>query len=660
MAQDSYSLKILADVADFQAGMSKIPGITEKQAARAAAALANNMARGADKAMKAAADAAAKAAAKIGAASDDAGEKIGKFGSATGKLASALSVVSPDLADAARNLGDLADGGELANDAWKTFGAAISGNAILLGTLGAAVVAAGLAYRAATLEIERINEQRVFERELAQTLVPAELALRDALQAQAVATGDLSEAGLAELKVRQATQSSVAAYLTANTAKVNALREEMAAGEKYIDLQRGVATAIVIVNDLTTGLAATVARAAVSGRKLSEVVADDARALNTMFDSLTGLESGAAQSESQIRALNDAATANTKALKATQVAVLDAQAAVAGKTGTDAAATAATEAATDATRERMEAEGALAQFLAGLSEQRQAIADEQLTEEQRLRTERDRIIQGIEDDLATQLAEETLTGAERIAALEAAHETELMIEQKYLEDRTAIIMAGDAQVEAARADARADAAGAQEATQAAQIALAQSGAQSLVDITSAIYSGMTDAGLKKGLKAAFIASKIFALAQAGINTALSISYALASPLPPPGPQLAAIAAGISGAVAFASIAAQQPPAFHSGTVYADGPGSAGLRSNEFGAILERGEVIIPADRANEPGMRDMLGAIIDGQVGPGMLASGMDRSSVPRLLTRILGALAFRAAPIPTLFTRSSRPGRRS
>ena len=57
MAQDSYSLKILADVADFQAGMSKIPGITEKQAARAAAALANNMARGADKAMKAAADA---------------------------------------------------------------------------------------------------------------------------------------------------------------------------------------------------------------------------------------------------------------------------------------------------------------------------------------------------------------------------------------------------------------------------------------------------------------------------------------------------------------------------------------------------------------------------------------------------------------------------
>ena len=500
----------------------------------------------------------------------------------------------------------------------------------------------------------------MFERELAQTLVPAELALRDALQAQAVATGNLSEAGLAELKVRQATQSSVAAYLTANTDKINAMREEMAADEKYIDLQRGVATAIVIVNDLTTGLAATVARAAVSGRSLSEVVADDARALNTMFDSLTGLESGAAQSESQIRALNDAATANTKALKATQIATLDAQAAIAGKTGTDAAATAATEAATDAARERMEAEGALAQFLAGLAEQRQAIADEQLTEEQRLRTERDRIIQGIEDDLATQLAEETLTGAERIAALEAAHETELMIEQRYLEDRTAMIMAGDARVEVVRADARADAAATQVATQDAQIALAQSGAQSLVDITSAIYGGMTDAGLKKGLKAAFAASKIAALAQAGINTAIAVSNALATPLPPPLPQIAAIAAGVSGAVAWAAIAAQQPPAFHTGTVYADGPGSAGLRANEFGAILERGEVIIPADRANEPGMRDMLGAIIDGQIGPGMLASGMDRSSVPRLLTRILGALAFRAAPIPTLFTRASRPGRRS
>jgi len=660
MAQDSYSLKILADVADFQAGMSKIPGITEKQAARAAAALANNMARGADKAMKAAADAAAKAAAKVAKATDDAGEKIGKFGSATGKLASALSVVSPDLADAARNLGDLADGGELANDAWKSFGGAISGNAILLGALGAAVVAAGLAYRAATLEIERINEQRMFEQQLAQTLVPAELALRDALQAQAVATGHLSEAGLAQLKVRQATQASVAAYLTANNLKINALREEIEASEKYINLQRGVATVIVAVNDLTTGLAATVARAVASGRSLSEVVADDARALNTMFDSLTGLESGAAQSESQIRTLNSAATANTKALKATQAATLDAQAAIASKTGTDAAATAATEAATDAARERMAAEGALASFLSGLAGQRQTIADDHLTEEQRLRTERDRAIQAIEDDLAAQMAEENLTGAEKIAALDAAHETELVIEAEYQRRRADLIMAGDAQVEATRADARADAAQAQQATQTAQIALAQSGAQSLVDITSAIYGGMTDAGLKKGLKAAFAASKIAALAQAGLNTALAISNALATIAPPPLPQLAAIAAGVSGAIAFAAIAAKQPPTYHEGTLYADGPSSSGLRSNEFGAILERGEVVIPAGRANEPGMRDMLGAIIDGQIGPGMLASGMDRSSVPRILNRILGALAFRAAPIATLFVRASRPGRRS
>jgi hypothetical protein len=598
--------------------------------------------------------------AKVNGTAGSAAAQIGKVGGSAGKLAGFLSVVSPGLADAARNVGDLADGGELASEAWESFGGALKANALVLGTLGAAVVAAGLAYRAATLEISRINEQRKFEHELAQSLVPAELALRDALQAQAVATGNLSEAGLAELKIRQATQSQVAAYLTANNEKINALREEMAASEKYINLQRGVAAAIVIVNDLTTGLAATVARAVASGRSLSEVVADDARALNTMFDSLTGLESGAAQSESQIRSLNSAAAANTKALKATQAATLDAQAAIASKTGTDAAATAATEAATDAARERMAAEGALANFLTGLAGQRQTIADDQLTEEQRLRTERDRAIQAIEDDLAAQIADENLTGAERIAALEAAHETELVIEAEYQRRRADLIMAGDAQVEATRADARADAAQAQRATQDAQIALAQQSAQSLVDLTSAIYGGMTDAGLKKGLGAAFAVSKAAALAQAGLNTALAISNALATPLPPPAPQIAAAAAAVSGGVAFARIAAQQPPTYHEGTLYADGPGSPGLGGDEFYALMQRGEVVIPSDRAAEPGMRELLGAILDGQIGPGHLASGMDRSSVPRLLSRILGALSSRGAPAPTPWQRQTRPGRRS
>jgi hypothetical protein len=598
--------------------------------------------------------------AKVNGTAGSAADKISKVGGSAGKLAGFLSVVSPGLADAARNVGDLADGGELASEAWESFGGALKANALVLGTLGAAVVAAGLAYRAATLEISRINEQRKFEHELAQSLVPAENALRDALQAQAVATGKLSEAGLAELKVRQATQAQVSAYLTATADKINALESEIASGQKYINLQRGIAAALVIVADLTSGLGATIGRAAASGRSLSEVIADDARALNSAFDAVTGLESGADDARARIDALNTAAAQNTAALKAAQLATLDAQAALEAKGNADAAATAATEAGADAARDRLDAEQALQTFLDGLSAQRQAITDQALSDEQRLRTERDRALQEIEDNLSAQLAAEQLTASEKVAALEAARETELVIEQQYLEQRAALIAGADAAVEEQRAAARADAADAQAATQDAQIALAQQSAQSLVDLTSAIYGGMTDAGLKKGLGAAFAVSKAAALAQAGLNTALAISNALATPLPPPAPQIAAAAAAVSGGVAFATIAAQQPPTYHEGTLYADGPGSPGLGGDEFYALMQRGEVVIPSGRAAEPGMRELLGAILDGQIGPGHLASGMDRSSVPRLLSRILGALSSRGAPAPTPWQRQTRPGRRS
>ena len=598
--------------------------------------------------------------ARVSGSSGGAADKIGKVGGATNKLAGFLSVVSPGLADAARNVGDLADGGELAADAWDGFGSALKANVAVLGVLGGAVIAAGLAYRAATLEIAQINEQRQFEHELAVSLIPAERALAEAKLAEAEATGKLSAAQVAELKVRQATQQQVGDYLRATAEKINALQAELDAGQKYINLQRGIAAALVVVADLTTGLGATLGRMAASGRSLSEVLADDARALNEMFDSVTGLESGAAQSQAQIRALNAAAAANTERMKEAQTATLAAEAALRQKTDADGASTGAQEKAADAARDRLAAEQALKGFLTGLSGQRQAITDQTLSDEQRLRVERDRAIQEIEDNLSAQLDNQNLTAAEKVAALEAAHETELAIERKYQADRAALIAGADAAVEEQRAAARADAADAQRATQDAQIALAQQGAQSLVDLTSAIYGGMTDAGLKKGLKAAFAASKAAALAQAGLNLALSISNALATPLPPPAPQIAAAAAAVSGGVAFAKIAAQQPPTYHEGTLYADGPGAPGLGASEFWALMERGEIVIPADRAAEPGMRELLGAILDGQIGPGQLASGMDRSSVPHLLAGILGALSRRGAPAPTPWQPAARPGRRS
>lgn len=597
---------------------------------------------------------------KVNGEAESGADKFGKIGGSAGKAAGFLSVLSPELADAASSVSDLADGGELASEAWTSFGGAISANIAVLGPLAAAVAAGAVAYRAATLEVQRINEQRQFEHELAQSLIPAETALRDARIAEAEATGRLSSAEVARLEIQQATQESVAQYTRETITKINAIQAELEAGQKYINLQRGIAAALTIVADLTTGLGSTLGRAAASGRSLSEVIADDARALNAAFDSVTGLESGADDARARIDALNGAIVENADAASKASRALLRARAAEEEAADASSGSAAAQKEAADAARDRLAAEQGLAAFLGGLASQRQAITDQTLSDEQRLRVERDRAIQEIEDNLSAQLDNQNLTAAQKIAALEAAHQTELVVEEKFQADRTALILGADAAVEEQRAAARADAAAAQEATQQAQIDLAQQGAQSLVDLTSAIYGGMTDAGLKKGLKATFAASKAAALAQGALNLALSVSNALATPLPPPGPQIAAAAAAVSGGVALAQIAAQQPPVYHDGTLYADGPRSPGLGADEFSAVLQRGEVVIPADRAAEPGMRALLGAVLDGRLSRRDLSAGMDGSSVPRLLGAILGRLSARSAPAAARWSPAARPGRRS
>jgi hypothetical protein len=65
---------------------------------------------------------------------------------------------------------------------------------------------------------------------------------------------------------------------------------------------------------------------------------------------------------------------------------------------------------------------------------------------------------------------------------------------------------------------------------------------------------------KRAALVAFRVSQAAALAQAGINTALAISNALAQPVPPPVAAALAVAAGLAGGVQVAAIASQSPPA----------------------------------------------------------------------------------------------------
>jgi hypothetical protein len=58
-------------------------------------------------------------------------------------------------------------------------------------------------------------------------------------------------------------------------------------------------------------------------------------------------------------------------------------------------------------------------------------------------------------------------------------------------------------------------------------------------------------------------------------------------------------------------------------------------------------------------MRELLGAILDGQISPRSMAAGMDGSSVPGLLRALLSAVGRRGAPMARAWTPAARPGRR-
>ena len=258
MAQDSYTLRILAEVNDFQQGLSKIPGITEKQAAKAAAALAAQLARG----TKAATKDAEAAAKKVG-------DVFGKAGGTAAKLGGALSMISPEAAAAAGAINDLGDVGEVAAEIWEGAGAAIQANALVLGTLAAALVVAAAAYRAVTLEITREQERLAFEADLSKQATASAKKLADAQLALQVATGELSEEEGALLQIRLASRDSLREILVSNDKKISQIQADLEATQKYVNAQRGLAAVLAVV--AAGGVTGEVGWAAMSSARRPEL-----------------------------------------------------------------------------------------------------------------------------------------------------------------------------------------------------------------------------------------------------------------------------------------------------------------------------------------------------------------------------------------------------
>lgn len=219
----------------------------------------------------------------------------------------------------------------------------IASNAATLGTLTLAIGAAGVAYRVYGQEADRVYSRRAFDQELTESLRDSELGLRDAMLDQREAVGALTaqEAGL--LRIRYAIQDQAREYASDNQKKIDALNEEIEATKKYINFQRGVAAELAVIYTFTIGAGDTVRRTT-AGESVKEVAASNARAINDIIDSFTGLEAGSDDARAKIESLNQATQENASNLQETRKAQEEAlKATLAGKDATKAATAAEKE-----------------------------------------------------------------------------------------------------------------------------------------------------------------------------------------------------------------------------------------------------------------------------------------------------------------------------
>lgn len=141
-------LTLSADISGLRKQLESIPGLTAEQA-RAMAAELNKSFKASESAAKKAAEASKKAmeetrssADKAAKAASDLGDKFGKVGSNSAKLAGALSMVSPELGEVARGIADIADVGEV-GAAFSTLGFAATAATAVIALFGAGLLPIG-------------------------------------------------------------------------------------------------------------------------------------------------------------------------------------------------------------------------------------------------------------------------------------------------------------------------------------------------------------------------------------------------------------------------------------------------------------------------------------------------------------------------------------
>ena len=538
-----------------------------------------------------AADKKLKALPATASAFDGATDKIGKFGGATGKAAAFLSVLSPSLADVAKNAGDLADGAELAAELLEAASASAGTVATVAGVLAVALAAAATAYAvvgnaAATSEnMERSAAVAMLESQdaadkLAASLTKVAEAHR---QTSAVYSDNSVKIALLSGALEQYEVDAMAAAQTVKdgtAAERDALRESLRLTDERLSAANKVAASeSALAEERAIAIVAQGEMGAASKRLRMSL-----EELNTTTDTQAGIVSDLIIKQGQqAKADKDAATAATRSAKAQQSAAADVQAADEAASAAAAARAAGEQRLQEFIKARAAAEKDYADGVASLRDIESEANSDRLTEIEALGQARADQMAALNAMLTEQLAAAEGNELKQAEIEQAGRDARLAIEQRYQRDKGEIVAEGNAAI------AEENGAALDEQRRAAGVAAeAQlSVTAELLDSVSSLAGALMNAGItesKAGLKALFGIQQGAAVAAATINTGLAVSNALALPLPPPLPQIAAVAAGIAGAVQVVNILATPPPSFRSGY----------MPDQQLAMIEPQSEMVVPA------------------------------------------------------------------
>ena len=539
-------------------------------------------------------DAADKAQSKMDALNEEAsrvGDGFGKVGGSAAKAAGAVGMLSPAAGDAVGSLADLADVGEMAAEASAALGVSAMAVSVALAAIASAAALAAAAYTGwneETATATRLTEQ---QNALTAAMAPLYEDTEAAIRAARVELGLMTEA---QAEMIDAGLAGLAQYQEATEAtrkRLSELRASQASMTGQVQQFLGDVGEALPLQEYNV---------------LAQVI-DAATTSTDEFNTEEGrLQDGLTQSAAELKRNREAHTALTKAKaqsKAATVAMITA----------DEAAEAAAKARADAEarlkreiEERQKKEQAYADGLAGLRQIETEANADRLSELDALKKKRDDDIAALNQSISTQLKATEGNELKQQQIEQAGQAARLAIQQRFERDKGKIIAQSNAKIAEDNAAALAEL---EEQNRAAAEASLQISSD-LFGSVSDLAGSLMDAGLaksKEGLRALFGVQQAAAVAQAAINTALAVSNALALPLPPPLPQIAAVAAGIAGAAQVAAITSTAPPSFRSGY----------MPDQQLAFIEPQSEIVAPASAVQALGGRDAARDAFAGMSGGG-------------------------------------------